>query len=97
MKVAEYIITEDWAGNIVDKIIVTKDKGLFRFSTTNNIKSNGIRTNSSQCIYIEWPLCDYINGMTFNCEFIGTQQPLVVTKDSNLLEKVEEKILAVSL
>lgn len=72
LNVAEYIITEDWAGNIIDKVIITKDKGLFRFSTTQNIKSDRVRTNSSQCIYIEWSICDYKNGMTFNCEFIGT-------------------------
>lgn len=72
MNVTKYIVTEDWAGNTLDKILVTKDKGAFRFGSTSNIRSNGTRLNSSVCIHIIWELCDIIDGVTYNCEFVGT-------------------------
>ena len=69
LKIVEYDLIEDWAGNTIDKILVT-DKGPFRINLTKN--NNVTRLNSSDCTYIVWSICDYVNGMTSNCEYVGT-------------------------
>lgn len=73
LNLSEITISEDWAGNVLRKSAI-KDNRMYQFGNkVGAVKVNSISLNSNQCLYIVWELCDYINGVTSNCEFVGTE------------------------
>jgi len=51
------------------------------------VKTNSVQLNSSSCIHIDWFLCDYIDGVTSNCEYqfsedFGCDESFVPAGDS---------------
>lgn len=70
--ISQIIIVEDWSGNVLSKTAVINDKIYVFSKNSDRVKTDGVKINSTQCVYIEWSLCDDVNGMLINCQFIGT-------------------------
>lgn len=74
LKISDLLIKEDIGGNVIDRYAF-KDNKLYKFSNSSTIKQSAINSSySGECLKIHWYICDRVDGVMINCEYLYTEE-----------------------
>ncbi len=69
IKFEGYIVVEDWRGNHINTFLI-EDGKQYKYI---NKKSSQKTKNDDGCLAIHWFLCDVVNGVYDNCQYVYTE------------------------